>query len=446
MSPSQQSDYLFLRVRRLASLQSAWNNVKVRAKSSRNPKTRAAAAKFEINELRNLRRLQDALRSFTFKFEKQRGVLKGRGPDRPPRPIVTAPLPNRIVQRAILDVCQDSDPKIAPMLGAIPQILRTPTSVGGIPEKGATDAIAAIMSAVQSGARYYIRSDIKDFFTRIPKQRILNFLVLNIPDPEFVSIFMTALQVELENVEEIREWSNLFPTGEIGVPQGSSLSALCANIILERFDIELNGRGITTIRYLDDFVILGPAENSVTKAWQKALQILDALEMKAHSPSERSGKAAKGLISDGFDFLSFRITDIHVAPSRNAKKEFIRDLEQTIYLAKKDIQAQTTSPRRAENRFGQSMVLIDRKVRGWGDSFRATTQRLVFAQLDQEVSKMIDEYWNWFSVQIAAVIGYERRRKLGIAVLSDCPLPEVVEENPTEIGKLANRTSMRRVA
>jgi hypothetical protein len=243
------------------------------------------------------------------------------------------------------------------MLGTIPQILRTPTSVGGIPEKGATDAIAAITSAVQSGARYYIRSDIKDFFTRIPKQRIFNFLVLNIPDPEFVSIFMTALQVDLENVEEIREWSNLFPTDEIGVPQGSSLSALCANIILERFDIELNGRGITTIRYLDDFVILGPAENSVTKAWQKALQILDALEMKAHSPSERSGKAVKGLISDGFDFLSFRITDIHVAPSRNAKKEFIRDLEQTIYLAKKDIQAQTTSPRWAENRFGQSMVL-----------------------------------------------------------------------------------------
>src|ERR1039458_8338225 len=104
-----------------------------------------------------------------------------------------------------------------------------------------------------------------------------------------------------------------------------------------------------------------PTSKLSLREFQKALQILDAREMNSRSASERRRKPVKGLISDGFDFLSFRITDIHVAPSRNAKKEFIRDLEQTIYLAKKDIQAQTTSPRWAENRFGHCMVLIDRK-------------------------------------------------------------------------------------
>ena len=109
---------------------------------------------------------------------------------------------------------------------------------------------------------------------------------------------------------------------------------------------------------------------------------MKSLGMECHDPSAATGKAAMGEIAGGFDFLSFRIDHESIFPSRKARTNFLGDLCDTITNAKKTINAVKDDPRRAEPRFIQSLDLLDRKIRGWGDAFSATTKRVVLAQLD----------------------------------------------------------------
>ena len=49
---------------------------------------------------------------------------------------------------------------------------------------------------------------------------------------------------------------DIIQTVEIGTPQGSPLSPLLANILLDDFDKELERRGHRFVRYADDLLIL----------------------------------------------------------------------------------------------------------------------------------------------------------------------------------------------
>ena len=409
-----------------ASLMSAWLDVKPRVINSKDAEVRTAAGVFARDITRSISALQRELRSGTFKFDPQRGVLKRKHtapgePKKEPRPIVVSPVRNRIVQRAILDTCQSDVPRIKRRLGTLPDVIATKTSVGGLPGRGVPEAIGLISHAITGGAKWYVRSDLKKFFQAIPKKSVDTFLRENIRESRFVKLFMQALETELSNEAEVRQMIDLFPIGDIGVPQGSALSALCANIVLAGFDQALNGRGIVTVRYLDDFVILGPTKQSVLKAWARAQDILNAIGFDCHDPTAETGKASRGEIVNGFHFLSFYIDDQNLYPSVNARNDFLDDLRLCIRNAKSAIMAVKNEPRRAEPRFIQSLNLMDRKIRGWGDAFSATTKRVVLAQLDQKIHEMVESYLKWFGRIRRNLSRTREHRMLGIALLSDTP-------------------------
>ncbi len=420
-SPAKKALDLYRRVCTGRSLETAWRHVEKRAADSEDDRIREALAKFRTNPTRELAAIGKALRAGSFVFLPQRGYAKSRK-GKTSRPIVVAPLVNRIVQRAILNVCQEQSPSVRRALGGLPDVIDSPTSVGGLPGRGVPEAVDQILSAIENGAKWYVRSDLVNFFTRIPKPEIEAFLTKNVFDTKFVDLFMQALKTELANAKELRADLELFPTGKIGVPQGSALSALCANIVLVDFDRNLNGRGITTIRYLDDFVILGPTKQAVEKAWKEGQMILKSVGLEAHDPSAASGKASKGQVSDGFDFLSFTIRGKTAAPCSSAKAKLLRDIDQVIRDTKREINDATGLPRRRETRLVQSLALIDKKVCGWGDAFRSSTQRLAFVHMDAEVADRVEKLLLWFGRHTKGCSKAERMRKMGIALLADTPV------------------------
>ena len=138
MSPTHQMRQgpLFKEMSSRRALKAAWFQVRPRVINSRDAKVRAAADEFGRDLDRSIARLQQLLRSGKFEFAAQRGVLKRTksklgGAKKAPRPIVVAPLLNRVAQRAILDTCQSSQNTIKRRLGGLPTILGTETSVGG---------------------------------------------------------------------------------------------------------------------------------------------------------------------------------------------------------------------------------------------------------------------------------------------------------------------------
>lgn len=315
-------------------------------------------------------------------------------------------------------------------MGDIPDALRTRTSVGGIPGKGASDAVQLISAAISAGATCYIRSDIKDFFTKVPTARLIQSIRQQTADDDFAYLIQTGLKVELENASDpmVSEWIDLFPNGEIGVPQGSSLSAFCANYVLRRFDAGLNKPSLTTIRYIDDFVILGDSESAVHNAWIHALEFLDELGLEAHMPVPGGAKASEGKVSDGFDFLSYRFRQGQVGLSPDAKKRFLHDIDAEIRVAKRSIQTSWATPRGAEPRFAQVLVHLDRKIRGWGDSFRDVNQRVEFNQLDDKIMARIRAFIGWYTSLVGQHDGKEKMRGLGVALLGDTPHRQVTND------------------
>jgi hypothetical protein len=208
------------------------------------------------------------------------------------------------------------------------------------------------------------------------------------------------------------------------VPQGSSLSALCANVVLSEFDLEFNKRGVVTIRYLDDFVLLGKGKAATESAFKSAEALLRKCGFECHDPfSGQSDKASAGSVIEGFEFLSFRIAPGKIIPTRAACTEFISDIKSEIGSAKASIQSGTNA-RRSEPRYMQTLALLDRKIRGWGDAFRPTTDRLIFDQLDERIRKEMEAFEAWFAKATKGLGKRQLRRAQSIALLFDTPSTE----------------------
>lgn len=246
-------------VRRIENLYRAWTVVRGNVNASGHARFKAEVKTISENPFPYLRRIQTQLQRRKFVFAQQHGVLKHKAPGKK-RPIIVSPIENRVVQRAILNILQADQDPITSMLGEVTTLIRTPTSVGGIPQRGVSYGIDLLRAAIKNGATHYLRSDIKDFFTKIPKGKFINIVKCQTHDDQFSRLLSQALETELDNIDELKDFIHLFPLGDVGVPQGSSLSAIAGNIVLRNFDEKMNRQGVTTIRYIDDFVIVGSSE------------------------------------------------------------------------------------------------------------------------------------------------------------------------------------------
>jgi RNA-directed DNA polymerase len=406
----------------LDNLFKAWRDVRAHVRHSTWPQIAAELAEVDTAPLKTLRAIHRRLRRGEYRFSPKWGYAKQKSCGSR-RGITVHGVSDRIVQRSILNVLSTRDPSLQAHLGEIPAILDTPTSFAGNAGRGVPDAVALSVETVRNGARAYVLSDMKDFFPRIPRREVVDLLRANVDDAEFVDLFEAALTTEILNRDDILQWLDLFPLAEVGVAQGSLLSVLAGNLSLHRFDLELNTGECTTVRYLDDFAIFGPGLDAVSDAFLRAQDELARLGMTCYVPDDGSHKGFKGLTVDGFDFLGCRIHPDGISPGRTAKRRLLTDVARAIHDAKARMYAVAAdgSPRRAEPMYVQTLVLIDKKVRGWGDAYRFVTNRVAFAQLDASLNRMLAEFRRWYSRHVSEADARTGRRLSGVALLRDTP-------------------------
>lgn len=342
--------------------------------------------------------------------EKQKG--KGK------RPLVIAPLEDRIVQRAILDVLQDADD-----LPQIKSVLATPTSIGGIRGRGVEHAMELIEQAYEVGNAYYVAgSDISGFFTKISQSEVVNFIRAQTSDDEFVDLFARALRVELANANELDpEDLQMFPTDGVGVAQGCPLSALSGNVVLREFDRELNGRGITCVRYIDDFVLLGKKKQSVKAALKAASTHLAKMGMSIYDPTERPDKAFFGHIREGFEFLGYQIIPGVFPAAEKNRKQLIQSVHEELDLGRRQILKglHRDIGGKPLQLYAQTLVAVDVLLRAWSGSFRASRCLKTAVALDETINQLIGNFISFYRDNVKERPITDRRRALGIHVLAD---------------------------
>lgn len=374
------SSPLYKYIYRFDTLFKAWRKVRSSAFRSSSEKIRNEAKAFEDRMPGSLKDIQRALSKKQFVFAPQTGVAPAKSNGKR-RPIVLSPIPNRIVQRALLDALHRK-------VKFVQSIFDVPTSFGGIPEKRVSMAIEAAKASMRGSAKYHIRSDIPDFFTRIDKARVLGLLAEHVKCPDTLGLFEAALQTDLGNLDALRreKIDELFPLGVEGVAQGSPLSPLVANIYLYDFDVKMNREGITCLRYIDDFLLLGPDSGTVHKAFKDALKELKNLGLDAYSPQERPDKASHGLSAKGVDFLGCTVTPGLVQPSKKSRSKFRErihsDLDSSMRMMRAGAKQGVTNPR---GTYSGALQHLDRVIHGWGKAFS-------FCQTDAQWARSVDTY------------------------------------------------------
>ena len=393
------------------ALYEAWRKVRENGLRSLSLETQNAIREFEGSLPTHLRRINRHLRDGTFQFIPQTGVLKKR-PGKKPRPLVVGAIQNRIVQRAILDVLQE--------IPAVDMILKTPSSFGGIRERDRKAAIAAARVSIRAGSRYFIRSDIRDFFTKIPRHVILDFLGRHIKDAKFLDLVKCAMETMLANLAQLGEDAALFPLGSEGVAQGSPLSPLMGNILLSNFDKQMNGRGITCLRYIDDFLLLGPDAAKVRKAFENAQKKLAAFGMEPYDPRIAPDKAEMGETAKRFDFLGCTMLPGFVQPSRKARRKLMEVVKEKLKAGRTEmiVASKRASHQMPRKRFVQTLTDLDNFLLGWGHAYAFCNDQELFKQLDETISKAVREFMQW-SDRFLSGPDPAFRRALGVHLLSD---------------------------
>jgi retron-type reverse transcriptase len=392
------------------TLHQSWRKVKEKGSQSPSSETRDLIKAFDSNSFANLNRIDRQLRENRFEFLPQLGVAKKRHA-KTPRPIVIAPVQNRIVQRAILDTIQ--------AVPAVQEIIFVATSFGGLRERGVRKAIWKVQRAHEEGACYFIRSDIESFFTRIPRDRVCKDLSGFIDDSDFLLLFEKAIETNLANLKELGEAAYYFPLREQGVAQGSALSALVGNFLLRDFDRELNGRGVTCLRYIDDFILLGRTRSHVWKAFERAQAILFELGMRAYDPRSDTQKAEEGSVDKCCTFLGCRIYPGLVQPSPAAKQKLLEKVENIVQRGMRGMKEALARPQSKLPRFIQTLQELNLVIRGWGDAFSFTNDRELFQALDNELSERMRRLLNYSRILTGGRGETERRRVLGVHLLID---------------------------
>lgn len=406
------------------TLRAAWRVVYANGIASEKEETKRLVKEFSVGIETHLERLYRQLSKDRFEFMPAEGILIPRK-GRTPRPLVKSPIPNRIVQRAILEVLQ-SDP-------ALDRYYKNPSSFGGIKGRrlGVPGAVKAVYEAITSGpAKYYIRSDIASFFTKIPRKVVLEKISRVIPDKKFQAILEKATEVELANLALLGSAAALFPSYEIGVAQGCCLSPLLGNILLEDFDLALNGRGITCIRYIDDFIIIGPDVWKVEAAFKSGLEILERYGLTAYEPKIDKDKADTGDVRRGLEFLGCSIRPGMISPTRKSRQRIITAvklaLNKSLLLVDHPEQLWKAGLGAVD-----SLADISHMLEGWGNQYAFCNDREVLKAVDSEVNGHIENYCRAITRRYSKFTSVRdmtnSRRLLGVHLLTDSKFDPIVD-------------------
>ncbi len=177
-------------------------------------------------------------------------------------------------------------------------------SYGYRPNRSYTHAIRHIEQLRNQGYLYVLDADIKGYFDHICHKRLKQILQKYLED-NWVESIMTLLLSQQMPAQTLLFGVEL---GR-GIPQGSPLSPLLANLYLDGFDEALLDRGEQIVRYADDFVVLVTHEQQAQHCLAFVTQYLASLKLQLNTEKTRVVS-----FQDGFTFLGVSFLDNMVLP------------------------------------------------------------------------------------------------------------------------------------
>ncbi|NLT55672.1 MAG: group II intron reverse transcriptase/maturase [Actinomycetales bacterium] len=266
-----------------------------------------------------------------------------------------------------------------------------PVSYGFRPKRRAQDAIAEIHHFGTRGYRWVLDADIEAAFDNLSHSFVMQRVRRRVKDKRVLGLVKAFLKAGV--LTELGERRDTLT----GTPQGGILSPLIFNVALSALDEHVTGpwrnggamstpgkrsyrrsRGAPTwrmVRYADDFVILVHGSREDTQALREDVaRVLAPMGLRL-SPA----KTQVVHMSDGFDFLGFRI--------RWKRKRGTNKCYVYTFIAKRSVRSVKAKIRALTHRTSQwdlagILTRLGQIMRGWANYFKHAVAKWTFSKLD----------------------------------------------------------------
>jgi RNA-directed DNA polymerase len=258
-----------------------------------------------------------------------------------------------------------------------------PEQYGYRPGRNAQQAATEVQALMHRGHPETVDADLADYFGSIPHADLLKSVARRIVDRRVLHLIKMWLECPVEETDERGRKTRSTGAKDYrrGIPQGSPVSPLLANLYMRRFVLGWKKLGLEQslgtrlVTYADDLVILckrGKAE----EALHRLREIMGKLKLTVNEEKTRICKMPEGQ----FDFLGYTFGRMYSPKTGKAYLGY-RPSKKSIKRAVEKIHALTVRERTWQETT-ELVGKMNRTLRGWANYFQVGSVSKAYRALD----------------------------------------------------------------
>ena len=269
------------------------------------------------------------------------------------RPLGIPTVVDRVIQQAI-----------AQMLGPIFETTFSNFSYGFRPNRDCHMAISKVLEYLNEGCEWVIDLDIEKYFDTVNHDKLISILREKVNDSHTIHLIRKFLRAGIME-------NGLISASTIGTPQGGPLSPLLSNIYLDKFDKELESRGLHFVRYADDCNIFVKSEMAAERVMKSVTSWLERkLFLKVSATKTKIVRPTK---SNFLGFTFFKNSEKwECKPSDDRKKRIYDKLKIVLKRGKA-----------AAKPLGETIIKVNQIIIGWINYFRIGKMKLFISNFGE---------------------------------------------------------------
>jgi group II intron reverse transcriptase/maturase len=238
------------------------------------------------------------------------------------------------------------------------------SSYGFRPGRNAHQALLRARQYVKEGNNHVVDIDLEKFFDRVNHDYLMNLLSEGIGDKRVLKLIHRYLKAGI-----MEGGVTTVPTE--GTPQGGPLSPVLSNILLDKLDKELEGRGHRFVRYADDICVYVKSERGAERVLNSVSSYIEKkLKLKVNRTKSRVTRPWESKLL-GYSF------------HRKKGETGLKIAESSIKKYKTKVREITSRSRPIA--MYKRYDMLQRLNRGWYNYFKLTEARSVLEELDSWV-------------------------------------------------------------